>query len=308
MSGRVFVVGSINVDLVVRGVRLPAPGETTTGGVFERHHGGKGANQAVAAARLGALTAFVGAVGGDRFGEEARAALVEAGVDTAGLITMPGEATGVALILVDDAGENLIGVASGANGRLTASHVVEAIERAGPLEGDIVLVSREIGPAVVRAALRTARSRGARTILNPAPSDGFVPGDLADIDLLTPNRGELEAIAGRPASSVEAVAARLVAAGLVREAIVVTLGRDGALVASAAGTWPVSAPTMTAVDTTGAGDAFNGALAAMLASGLGLGAAVERAVTAATLSTTVAGAREGMPTTAELESALARRP
>ena len=308
MSGRVFVVGSINVDLVVSGVRLPAPGETTTGGVFERHHGGKGANQAVAAARLGAPTSFIGAVGGDLFGEEGRQALVEAGVDTAGLLAMSGEATGVALILVDDAGENLIGVASGANGGLTADHVVAALDRSGSLEGDAVLFSREIPAAPVLAGLRTARMAGALTILNPAPADGLEPGDLVDVDILTPNRGELESIAGRPAGSVEALAARLVAPGLVREAVVVTLGREGAIVVTATDTRHVPAPPVTVVDATGAGDAFSGALAAMLASGLDLEAAAERAVRAATLSATVAGAREGMPTLAELAAALAGRP
>jgi ribokinase len=219
MSGRVFVVGSINVDLVVRGVRLPAPGETTTGGVFERHHGGKGANQAVAAARLGAPTTFIGAVGGDHFGEEARQALVEAGVDTAGLVTLPDEATGVALILVDDAGENLIGVASGANARLTVASVGRALDAAGSLDGDVVLVSREIAAPVALAALRAARAGGARTILDPAPSDGLGLEDLAEVDILTPNRGELGAIAGRPvapAEALEALATRLLAPGLVR--------------------------------------------------------------------------------------------
>jgi ribokinase len=303
MSGRVVVVGSINVDLVVRGVRLPAPGETVTGGVFERHHGGKGANQAVAAARFGASTALVGAVGGDRFGEEARAALVEAGVDASSVATNVEGATGVAVILVDDAGENLIGVASGANGRLTAEEVTEALSRLGPDAGDVLLVSREIPAAAVRAGLNAARAAGARTILDPAPADGLDATELALVNILTPNRGELSVVARAAVEPVEALAGRLLGPGLVREAIVVTLGAEGALLVDAAGARRFPAPAVVAVDATGAGDAFNGVLAAMLAAGSSLDEAVGRAVAAATRSTTVAGAREGMPRRAELEAA-----
>jgi ribokinase len=304
VRGRVLVVGSINVDLVVRGVRLPAPGETVTGGVFERHHGGKGANQAVAAARLGAPTSFIGAVGGDRFGDEAREALTECGIDTSGVLVMPDEATGVALILVDDAGENLIGVASGANGRVSADHVAAALRRAVPTAGDVVLASREIPAAAVGEALRTARSGGARTILNPAPSHRLAPPDLSDVDILTPNRGELAVLAGSPAGPVAALAGRLLGPGRVREAVVVTLGAEGALLVDAAGSRRFPAPEVVAVDATGAGDAFSGALAASLAASFDLDTAVGRAVVAASRSTTAAGAREGMPTMAELEAAL----
>jgi len=304
VNGRVLVVGSTNVDLVVRGVRLPAPGETVAGGVFERHHGGKGANQAVAAARLEAPTSFIGAVGGDRFGEEARQALVESGIDVSGVLAMPDEATGVALILVDAEGENLIGVASGANGRLTADNVAAALGHAGPSSADLILVSREIPAAAVGEALRAARTAGARTILNPAPGGDLAPDDLANVDILTPNRGELAVLAGAPDEPVEVLAGRLIGKDGVREAVVVTLGRDGALVVDPDGVRRFAAPDVVAVDATGAGDAFNGALAASLAASFDLDAAVRRAVVAASRSTTVAGAREGMPTSAELEAAL----
>jgi len=306
VSGRVIVVGSINIDLVVRGVRLPAPGETVSGGIFERHHGGKGANQAVAAARLGAPTSFVGAIGGDRFGEEARAALVTAGVDAAELVTVDGEASGVALILVDETGENVIAVAPGANGALGPEAVGAAFERLRPGAGDIVLVSREIRPAVVAAALGRGRAAGARTILNPAPADDLDRATLAAVDLLTPNRREVAAIAGDPDAPAEELAARLLGPDLVREAVVVTLGTAGALIVDGHGARRALAPAVSAVDATGAGDAFNGALAAGLAEGRPLDDAVARAVAAASISTTVPGAREGMPIRDELEAALAR--
>src|SRR5450755_2684175 len=143
MSGRVIVVGSVNVDLVVRGARLPLPGETVNGGQFERHDGGKGGNQAVAAARLGADVRFIGAVGDDSFGVEARAALSAEGVNVSGLATLPEAATGIALILVDPAGENVISVASGANRAIGAAAIEAGLARLGSLAGDVVLIANE---------------------------------------------------------------------------------------------------------------------------------------------------------------------
>jgi len=303
MSGRVIVVGSVNVDLVVRSARLPLPGETITGGVFERHDGGKGANQAVAAARLGVPVRFIGAVGDDSFGAEARAALAAEGVDISGLATLHRVATGIALILVDAAGENVISVASGANRAIGPALVEAELARLGSLAGDVVLVANELSPAVVGMALRVARAAGARTILNPAPADGFDGLLLEFVDLLTPNRGELAMLAGMDAAQLDpSVAARSLR---VREATVVTLGAAGALLVPRSGDLQtVPSVHVDVVDTTGAGDAFNGALAASLAQGLALPDAVRRAVTAGALATTRSGAREGMPTTAELEAAL----
>ena len=298
MSGRVIVVGSVNVDLVVRSARLPAPGETVTGGTFEQHPGGKGGNQAVAAARLGAPVHVIGAVGADSFGEDARLALAVEGVDVAGLATDPGSATGIALILVDGAGENVISVASGANLALGAEAVEGALARLGSLAGDVILVSNELAPEAALAALRGGRMAGARTIFNPAPAAGIDAGWLDFVDVLTPNRGELWRLAGvEPGSDVVAAARGLA----VQEAVVVTLGSDGALVVPRHGTSSsVPAIAVDVVDTTGAGDAFNGALAAALAEGLSLEVAVRRAVAAGGLATTRVGAREGMPTAADL--------
>jgi ribokinase len=303
MSRRVIVVGSVNVDLVVRGGRLPAPGETVTGGLFERHDGGKGGNQAVAAARLGASVHFIGAVGAESFGSEARAALAAQGVDVSGLATIPNAATGIALILVDAAGENVISVASGANRMVGAAAVEAELDRLGSLNGDVVLVSNELAPSTVAAALRVARAAGARTILNPAPASGLDRALLRFVDLLTPNRGELAELSG--GDSIDSKLAAAARSLPVREAVIVTLGSAGALVVPRDGA-PRSVPSISieAVDSTGAGDAFNGALAAALAGGGDLDAAVRRAVTAGGLATTRAGAREGMPTAAELEAAL----
>ena len=322
MSGRVVVVGSVNVDLVLRAERLPAPGETVTGGVFERHDGGKGANQAVAAARLGRPTLFIGALGDDLFGHEARQALEREGVGTSTVRTIPGQATGVALILVDRRGENLIAVASGANGLLDGETVRDALRRLGSLRGDVVLVSHEIPTATAREALRLARAEGARTILNPAPATGLDRSMLGLADLLTPNRRELSVLAaaetrrtGRRHGAGEdpaRLARELIEPSAegpgVGEAVIVTLGSAGALLVRAdRPDEPIDLPAhkVTALDTTGAGDAFNGALAAALAAGRSLEEAIRRAVVAGALATTRAGAREGMPSTAELEAALA---
>ncbi len=303
MSGRVIVVGSVNVDLVVWSARLPAPGETVSGGRFEQHDGGKGGNQATAAARLGASVLLLGAVGADSFGAQARSALAAAGVDVSGLATNPTEATGIALILVDAAGENVISVASGANLALEPDAIEAELARLGSLVGDVVLVSNELVPSTAAAALRCARAAGARTIFNPAPAVGIDVSLLEFVDLLTPNRGELAVLSGRTGSDFDAASAARTLP--VREAVIVTLGSAGALVVPRDGApWPVPATVVEVVDTTGAGDAFNGALAAALAEGRSLEEAVRRAVAAGSLATTRPGAREGMPIPAELDVAL----
>jgi ribokinase len=302
MSGRVVVVGSVNVDLVVVAPRLPGPGETVTGGDVARHHGGKGGNQAVAAARLGAAVAFVGAVGGDDFGASARAALVAEGIDVTHLATV-GRPTGVALIVVDERAENQIAVAPGANAALAPAAVTAALDalRLGP--GDVVLACREVPPDSVCAALGAARAAGATGILNPAPADGLDRATVDLADVLTPNEAELAA-AARPGDA-EAAARSLLAASGPARTVVVTLGAAGALVVPSLGpTTVIPALRVEPVDTVGAGDTFNGALAAGLAAGLELADAACRAVVAAGLATTRPGARGGMPTAAELATHL----
>ena len=307
MAGRVVVVGSVNIDLVVTVERLPGAGETVTGGRFSRHHGGKSGNQAVAAARLGAPTIFIGAVGSDPFGEEVRAALDKDRVDVANLVTLAGEATGLAFIVVDAAGENSIAVASGANAALTPSLVEAAFRRVAPRPGDVVLVGHEIPTRTAVAALRAGRTAGATTIFNPAPAAGLPREALEAAEIVTPNRGELAVLSGTDGPADVAARSLLAWAPGVR-AILVSLGADGArLVARDQDTDAViRAEPVAVVDTVGAGDALNGALAAGLASGQDLEGAARRAVVAAGLAVTRAGAREGMPTSAELDSRLAR--
>jgi len=321
MPGRVVVVGSVNVDLVVVAPRLPGPGETVTGGDLARHHGGKGGNQAVAAARLGAPVAFVGAVGDDDFGVAARAALAAEGIDVTHLAGAA-RPTGVALIVVDARAENLITVAPGANATPTRASVTAALTALVVGPGDVVLACREVPPDAVRAALATARAAGAVAVLNPAPADGLDAETIALADVLTPNETELGLLAAPGGASagpaaaraapeparvdeVEETARRLLADGPGGRAVVVTLGAAGALAVPAAGpAILVSAVRVVPVDTTGAGDAFNGALAVGLAAGLPLGEAVRRAVAAAGLSATRPGARGGMPTAGELAAFL----
>lgn len=301
MGGRVIVVGSVNIDLVVTADRLPLPGETVTGGTFARHHGGKGGNQAVAAARLGAQTAFVGAVGDDSFGTEARAALAAEGIDLRGLLTLDGASTGVALILVDAEGENSIAVAGGANAQLTPEAIAESMRVLRPGSSDVVLVGHEIPTEVTETALRLARAAGARTILNPAPATGLDVDVLALADVLTPNRGELAILTGVDGPAAGPAAAALLRASAT-SAVLVSLGADGSILVDANGTTALRGPSVAVVDTVGAGDALNGALAAGLASGQALPEAARQAVVAATLAVTRAGAREGMPTLAELQA------
>jgi ribokinase len=291
MTGHVVVLGAINVDLVTRAARLPGPGETVVGGGLQRFGGGKGANAAVAAARLGATVRLVGAVGADDDGRRTLGDLATDGVDVAGVVVLDDAATGAALIVVDAAGENQIAVAAGANAAVTVAHVHAALETALPGAG-CVLVSAEVPDDAVEAAVAAATTAGVPCVLNPAPARAAL---LAAADLgaiLTPNAGEARALTGHedPLVAARDVAARTGAA------VVVTLGGDGALVC-APGHEPVRLPAhpATVVDTTGAGDAFNGALAAGLADGRGLREAVDRALVVGALAVGRAGAREGMP-------------
>lgn len=321
MPGRVIVVGSVNIDLVVSAPRLPQPGETVSGGRFAQHDGGKGGNQAVAAARLGAPTTIVAATGLDDFGDRARAALETDGVAIGELVSERAQPTGVALVLVDAAGENLISVAPGANAALTPAHIRTAFERLAPAAGDVVLVGHEIPTATGREALRLAREGGAGTILNPAPAHGIDRSVFGLADVVTPNRQELAMLVeaeGRRIGRRGAVPSDPVAAArtlLERNAegdgagaILVTLGRSGAvLVRLDAEPLEIPAPAVKAVDSVGAGDALNGALAAGLAEGLSLEEAARRAVVASSLSVTKPGARGGLPTRDELERFIAAR-
>ena len=284
--GRVFVVGSTNVDRTVAVARLPGPGETVLGDALVVSPGGKGANAAAAAARSGATVVFVSAVGADADGAEAIATLRAEGVGVEGVAVCQDAPTGAALIVTDAAGANLIAVASGANGRLNAEYVTRSL--AGLTVEDVVLVSAEIPDAAVAAAVRTGSEHGAATLLDPAPARPSLL-EVARIGaILTPNESEAAALTG--CGTAEAAAQRL--AELTGRPAVVTLGEAGCLVADGTTTTRHAAATAEAiVDTVGAGDAFAGGLAAALAGGEPLDGAVEAALRAAALSLAHAGAR-----------------
>jgi ribokinase len=281
---RVIVVGSVNEDLLVR-APIPAPGETVaaTGDPAELP-GGKGANAASAAARLGTPTALVGCVGDDPSGARARAALAEAGVELGHLAVLDDAGTGRAIVIVDDAGENAIVIAAGANAALDAARVQDAVA-ALAVDGAVVLANLEVPAAAVAAAARAATAHGLRFVLDPAPppAAGQLPGALLPAGaIVVPNEHELAALGGDPAA--------LLAQGA--DAVIVTLGAAGAEVhTGGAAPIRVPAPVVDAVDTTGAGDAFRGTLAAALAGGDDLAAAVRLAVAAGAFATTAPGAR-----------------
>jgi ribokinase len=290
------VLGAINVDLVVRTSRLPAIGETVVGGEFSQHQGGKGGNQAVAAARALGTTgrvAMIGAVGYDAFGEPARELLAIEGVDVTHVALDRSRATGVALITVDAKGENQITVAPGANAGLTPGAVTSALDA---LDGRVgaMLLSLEVPMEAVEAAARWAHARGVQVVVNPAPARVEAHDLLPYTNVLTPNAGELAILAAQ--AEEPRGGARRLAAGYDGISIVVTLGDEGAIVYGPDGETKIEAPTVRAVDTTGAGDTLNGVLAASLLEGRTLAESLRRAVAAAALSITVAGAREGMPT------------
>ncbi len=286
--GGVLVVGSVNVDLVTTVARLPGPGETVAGGTFARHGGGKGANQAVAAARWGAAVRFAGAVGDDDLGAAAVAELAAEGIDVTAVARVPGAPTGVASIVVDAAGENQIAVASGANAALDPGAALAAL---GPLDEAAVVLNLELADPVVLAAARAARAAGLVLVVDPAPARALAAPLLDLAPVLVPNAGEARALSGvdDPAAAGRALAARTGAP------VVVTLGADGALLVHGDAVDAVAAPAVATVDTTGAGDALCGVLAAELARGAPLAAALGEAVGAASASTGVPGARAGMP-------------
>jgi ribokinase len=300
-AGRVVVVGSINVDLVLRLPRLPAPGETVLGGALTRQHGGKGANQAVAAARAGARAYLIGAVG-SADGQDSVDELAVSGVDVS-WVGRAGEPTGLAVVQVaDDTGENQIAVASGANATVSADDVDAALRALDLGPADVVVLSCELPGAPLRLAADVARSTGARLVVNPAPADPDCLELLASA-VATPNERELAVLTGAD-GPVGAAAVAL--SDRTGGPVVVTLGARGALLAYSRQLEHVAAYQVVARDTTGAGDTLTGVLAASLAQGRELRAAVRRAVVAAGLSVTREGARAGLPNAAEIDALLAR--
>ncbi|HEY6792476.1 MAG TPA: ribokinase [Trebonia sp.] len=300
--GSVLVVGSVNADLVVGVDRRPAAGETVLGSDLATFPGGKGANQAVAAARLGASVAFLGRVGTDSFAAFLRDNLDREGVATGQLLAVPGP-SGVALITVDPAGDNSIIVAPGANARLTAQGIEAA--RAAFEAARVVSAQLEVPVEAVEAAARLAAATGARFILNLSPAREVPPALLAAADPLVVNEHEAAFLLGdgRPASErpgPAASAAALLARG--PRSVVITLGADGAYAADAGGGAHVRSPRVTVVDTTGAGDAFTGALAWRLSAGDTLPAAAALAARVGAAAVTARGAQGSYPTPDQVPS------
>ncbi len=317
-SPAVLVVGSINLDLIVQAERLPRPGETVVGGVFSQANGGKGANQAVAAARAGGQkVAMLGAVGGDSFGQQAKAALLQEGLDITYVRSIDDAATGVAIISVDKSGQNAITVASGANARVTPADV-ECISPQVWSQIKVVLVSLEIPIDAAAAVLRQASQNGALTILNPAPV-----GDAQQVrmllpwcDMVVPNESEAAALTGvllgedssLETSGVNSALSKLLASG--PKVAVVTLGKKGVAWRTAEApheTFWLSPPPVTAVDATAAGDALCGCFAMAMAEGTPLADALRFAVTGASISVTRLGAQPSLATRAEIDEMLKNR-
>jgi len=304
VTAKVVVVGSLNMDLVVRAPHIPHPGETVIGGEYYTAAGGKGSNQALEAARLGAKVHMVGRVGQDELGVRLMETLEEAGVDHQFVVQDPRASTGVALITVADSGQNTIVVAPGSNMRLSPDDVDAARGAIG--EADILLVQLETPLETVTRALQIARAKGVKTILNPAPARTLPRDIFGLVDVLIPNETETAVLAGLSiATQTEAKAAGAALRKQGVRTVVLTLGERGAVYLDAGDVGALSAYEVKAVDTTAAGDAFVGAFAVATAEGKSLPEAVRWGNAAGALAVTKRGAQPSLPDRGALEEILA---
>ncbi len=301
---RIVVIGSSNTDMVIRTKNLPRPGETVLGGTFFMNAGGKGANQAVACARLGGAVTFVCKTGNDVFGHQAYQLFDDEGIDPSYVFSDPKNPSGVALILVDDNAENSIAVASGSNSNLVTADIdnsLDAIENS-----EIVLMQLEIPIKTIEYAAQIAKSRGKMVILNPAPAptEPLPISILKNIDLITPNETEAELISGIPVvDEPSAIAAAKRMAELGVKKIIITMGSKGAMLYEDGEAELIPSIRVKAVDTTAAGDCFNGALTIAISEGRSLKEAVLFANRAAAISVTRPGAQVSMPYRHEVDVA-----
>ena len=300
----VLVIGSSNTDLIVRAARLPKPGETILGGEFARAAGGKGANQAVAAARAGGAVTLIARLGRDSNGDAAVAGFVAAGVDVTHVSRDPTRPSGVALIVVGRRGENSIAVAPGANSALSPADVRRA--KGAFSRARLVLLQLETPIETIEASLEMAAAAGVRVVLNPAPARPLGTRLLSRVHLLTPNQSEAEALTG-VAVATEATAAKAADSLLARGVrhVLITMGSRGAFVAGTDGRQLVPGFKVRAVDATGAGDVFNGALVVALGEGRPLLDAAAFANAAAAISVTRVGAQPSAPTRREIDTMIA---
>ena len=298
---KIVVIGSSNTDMVVRSETLPRPGESVLGGDFMMAGGGKGANQAIAVARMGHKVIFSAAVGRDMFGDSAIAGYQRFGVDTS-YIVRKDTPSGIALIMVDSAAQNSISVALGANNCLTAEDVMPALEHIS--EGDIVLLQLEIPMSTVDACVAVAAQKGAKVVLNPAPAAVVSEQTLSKLYLITPNQTEAQTLTGievvDEASAAAAAAKALIAKGVER--VVITMGSQGSFLYQDGKGVIIPAHKVAAVDTTAAGDVYNGALCAAIAEGMALEDALRFATKAAAISVTRPGAQPSVPSREEVDN------
>jgi ribokinase len=294
MSVKIIVAGSMNMDMVVKTSHIPQPGETVLGGTFFMNPGGKGANQAIAVARLGAEVAFIGKIGDDIFGRQSSQLFEDEGVDITGLVADEDQPSGIALITVDEKGENSIVVAPGANARLYPEDVENSFKNYP--EAQILLVQLEIPLDTVQFAAELAKKQGVKVILNPAPANKSVPDFYKLIDIITPNVTEAEMLTAIKITDSDSA---LVAAKKLRSfgvpTVIITLGSSGAILLDGEEFHHIDAPKVTAVDTTAAGDVFNGALAVAISEGKPLPDATAFACKAASIAVTKLGAQASIP-------------
>jgi ribokinase len=302
MTAKIVVVGSFNADLTSYMHRMPKPGETVHGREFMIGPGGKGSNQAVAAARLGAEVTFIGRIGTDIFAPYARELWKRDGINVEYVAEDPDYSTGVATIFVDESGENSIVVTLGANLNISKEDI--DLAKNAIAQADLLLTQLEIDYDTVSYALRVAKELGVRTILIPAPTGQLATDALVNADILTPNETELEILSSMSGAPIEESARSLVT--IKDQAIIVTLGSNGALCVQKDQLFSVPTYDVDVVDTTGAGDAFNGALAVAIAEGVELKNAIEFANAAAALCVTKPGAAKSMPTRSEVHNLLNR--
>jgi ribokinase len=295
----IAVIGSINMDLVMQTERIPRPGETILGDNFKQIPGGKGANQASAAAKLGAAVKMIGCVGDDAFGTTLKDALTNYGVNTDHVLVEPNVASGVAIITVEQSGNNCIIIAPGANYCLTDESLKEAEQTI--CNSDVVMIQLEIPIATVKTAILIAKSAGKTVILNPAPAAELDEEILKNIDILTPNETELEILSGHKTETLEDIktAGEIMLNKGVKE-LVITLGSMGCLHMNHQGSKKYDAYKVKAVDTTAAGDAFNGALAVYLSEGKTIGEAIDFAMKVGAMTVTKHGAQPSLPLISEV--------
>ncbi len=291
---KITVIGSSNTDMVIKSSNLPAPGETIIGGDFLMNPGGKGANQAVAAARLGGDTTFITKKGNDIFGKQAVQTFEKEGIHTEFIATDSNNPSGVALIMVDNQGENCISVALGSNGTLNSQDIDRA--SAQIKSSELVLIQLEIPLAIVEYAASMANKAGVKVVLNPAPAQELSVKLLKSLYLLTPNETEAEMLSGIKVideASASKAATKIKALGVKN--VIITMGASGAFVSSNSEDIMIPAPKVQAVDTTAAGDTFNGALVVALAEQSSFTEAVKFANLAASISVTKLGAQASVP-------------